>query len=90
MKVKFKSIKTFVFFIVLMAIASPTMPQLFHKNKGNSISSGSVGNGSVMNPWLLPVKGDNYKSFSWFSYYLVGRAYVNQKVYLTVVDAYKQ
>lgn len=81
--------KTFILFIVLIGIASPTMPQFFHKNNGISTSYGGVGNGSVKNPWLLPVRGDNYKSFSWFSYYLLGRAYVNQNVYFTVVGTYK-
>lgn len=65
-------------------------PQLFNKNKGNSISVGAYNNGVLKNGFLLPRKGANYVYGSFFSYYLLGRAYVHSRVYKTIIDTYNE
>lgn len=83
--------KTILYFsisimVILFVLA---IPQLFHVNKGDSISVGNRFNGSLENGYLLPYSGENFNSFSWISYYLMDNAYVNNKVGKVVVEAYK-
>lgn len=66
------------------------VPQLIHKNQGESKSVGKVNGGSIESSYLLPRKGKNYKSFSRFSYYALGRAYVHSAVYKTIIDSYSE
>lgn len=81
--------KTFIFlltFILLLIFISS--PQIFHKNSGQSTSVGNFNKGSLKKGYLLPFQGANFKCYSIISYYLLGREYVNSKVYKTVVDTY--
>ena len=75
-----------LFFILIFAL--PGLPQFFHKNSANSSSVGKVNNGSIKNAWLLPYKGDNFKSFSTVSYFLLGRAYIHSEIYKTITESY--
>lgn len=75
--------------IILLTVAlGISFPQIFHKNTGKSISYGKVNSGSLINAYKVPFRGDNYKFFSYFSYYILGRGYVHSDVYKTVVNAY--
>lgn len=75
--------------IVLLALLIPTFPQIFHKNKGVSKSIGSVSNGKLKNGYKVERKGANYKFFSLFDYYIIGRCYVHSDVYAILNDSYK-
>ena len=66
-----------------------SLPEVFHINEGQSKSHGRVGNGSLEKAWLLPYTGENYKYFSFISYYLMKNGYLNSKVQQTVLEAYQ-
>ncbi len=66
-----------------------SLPEIFHSNSGNTISTGSVRKGQLTNAYLLPYSGANFKYFSPFSYYILNNAYVHHDVYSTILDAYK-
>ncbi len=88
-----KTLKKILLFIVVALAAVLTFfsfPELIHKNKGESISLGKVNKGKLDNPYLFPFRGKNFRYFSFISYYLMDNAYVNSKVYHTVLDAYEQ
>lgn len=74
--------------IVLLFIVL-ALPEVLHTNKGQSESVGSVREGKLKNGWLIPFRGNNFSYFSTFSYYILNNAYVNDRVYNTVVNAYK-
>jgi len=59
------------------------------KGNGKSESIGSVSNGSLKNGRKFPFRGKNYCFFSPFSYSLLNRAWVHEKVLSSVIDAYK-
>lgn len=67
-------------------------PGLFSQNQTYtskvSQSIGTVSKGSLKNGVKLPYKGENYKYFSKLSYYMLNRAYVNAKVYNTILETY--
>jgi penicillin-insensitive murein endopeptidase len=73
----------------LVFVGARSTSQIFYQNKGTSKSIGPVHNGKIQNSYLLPYSGKNYKFFSPFSYYILGRAYVHSTVYSTVLDGYK-
>lgn len=58
-----------------------------HANSGESSSMGKVSNGSLENGYLVPFQGKNFKYFDTTSY-LAGRAFVNSRVYNTILAAY--
>jgi penicillin-insensitive murein endopeptidase len=72
--------------VVLLGLLS--IPELTHTNSGESESVGSVRNGKLRNGWLMPFKGNNFRYFSRFSYYILNNAYVNSRVYKTLTQAY--
>jgi penicillin-insensitive murein DD-endopeptidase len=72
-----------VFLFMLLSI-----PEITHTNSGESESMGSVRDGKLQNGWLIPFKGENFRYFSRFSYYILNNAYVNSRVYATLIDAY--
>ena len=74
---------------VLMLVSVLSAREVFHTNKGESISHGSRSDGSLENAWLLPYSGKNYKYFSFYSYYIMDNAYLNNKVCTALEDAYK-
>ncbi len=61
------------------------------KKKANvkSQSVGTVRKGELKNGVRLPYKSGNFSYFSPFSYGVLRRAYVNSKVYRTVIEAYQ-
>jgi len=88
-----KLIKSKGFKIVLSSTVAVllflSIPEIIHKNKGKSESIGSVRNGSLKNGYLMPYSGTNFSYFSPFSYYILNNAYTHQKVYNTIIQAYK-
>lgn len=86
---KFISRKSIYLILFLFLFIGSGSPQFFYKNSGTSLSFGKVNAGKIENAWLLPYNKDNYKSFSFISYYLLGRAYVNSNVYKTVDESFK-
>ncbi len=80
----------FVFLFLALLFAIPLVPQLFHKNVGESISVGSVSNGSLKNSYLLERKEDNYRYYSFLSPYVLGRANGNEHFTFPLYVAYKQ
>ncbi len=76
--------------IIVCALVIPSFAQIRHKNQGKSISKGEVNKGAIENAYQLPRKGENFKYFSVFSYYVLGRAYVNSAVYHTVLESYAE
>ncbi len=61
---------------------------LFFENKKPSISEGTVGRGSIENAKRIPLRGNNYTTYS-FTCYLLGRTFVHDKVRDAVLDAYE-
>ena len=88
-KSKFKKRKRLGLILLVLALGL-SVQQVFHKNKGVSISKGSPGNGSIENAYLLPYFGKNYSYFSPTSYFILDDAYVHSSVYHTIKDSYKE
>ncbi|WP_165903923.1 penicillin-insensitive murein endopeptidase [Hymenobacter gummosus] len=65
-------------------------PQVTHRNQGESQAVGDYGRGRLVNGYLLPRRGPNFRCYSWLSYYVLGREYVHSRVYHTVLDAYQE
>jgi penicillin-insensitive murein endopeptidase len=76
--------------VIIITLLLLSIPQIFHKNKGESISSGEYNSGSLKNAYLLPLKNKNWKCYSWLSYFILGREYVNSKLYRTIDQTYSQ
>lgn len=85
MSYKLKYLLSLFGFVVIL---SPTIPQVFHKNKGQSQSIGSVSNGKLINGFKVPRKGKNFRYFSVIDYYLLGRCYVHSDIYRIVIESY--
>ena len=66
-----------------------SIPELIYKNKGKSKSIGKIGSGKLENAWLIPYSGENFKYFSFISYYLMKNGYLHSKVHDTLLGAYK-
>lgn len=79
-----------LFLTIFTSITIAGSPQFFYKNSEYSQSHGRVSSGSIENSWLLPRKGRNYKYFSLFNYYVIGRAYVNSDVYHIMTKTYHE
>ncbi len=62
----------------------------YQSTPGKSKSLGNPGNGTLVNGVKLPYKYKNFKYFSPFSYFVLNRAYVNDKVYNTLMQTYAQ
>ena len=75
-----------IFFLLITVI--PSLPQIFHKNKGISTSIGTVSNGQLINGYKLPYKGYNFKYFSPLDYFIFGRCYVHSDIYDIVINSY--
>ncbi len=76
--------------LLILSMGVCSIPEMRHKNSGVSESTGSVRNGKLKNGYLIPYRGNNFKYFSAFSYYILNNAYVHSSVYATVMEAYKQ
>lgn len=97
MTLKYKN-KNYKRLIVLLIVGSlfllldnPLL--LFQRNTYSNVKSQSIGqinNGSLISGVRLPYKGENYKYFSKVSYYVLGRAYLNARVYNTILQSYKK
>jgi len=77
-----------ILLIFTLGLTCSTFPQFSHKNKGESISKGSYSNGSLENAYLLPKSGKNFHCYSFISYYILGREYVNSRLYRTITSTY--
>lgn len=87
MKVK----KRWIFLIGIVFLCTLlSIPEITHINSGASESVGSVRDGKLNNGWLMPFQGENFHYFSRFSYYILDNAYVNSRVYQTLIDAYAE
>ena len=75
--------------ILLGLVLVISLPEVFQINEGKSKSQGRVGKGTLKNAWLIPYTGENFKYFSFISYYFMKNGYLNSKVLKTVLDAYK-
>lgn len=74
---------------IVVSFGLLSIPEIIHTNTGESISEGSVRDGKLRNGWLMPFKGDNFRYFSRFSYYILNNGYVNSRVYNTLIEAYQ-
>jgi len=74
--------------IILLAIFISSIPQIIHKNQGESESVGKVNDGKIVNAYKLPRKGENFKYFSLFDYYVLGRCYIHSGIYKTILESY--
>lgn len=81
--------KLIIISIVFFVFLIPSIPQIFHKNKGESQSVGKVNDGKLINGYKFPFIGDNFKYFRFFDYYILGRCYVHSDIYKIVIDSYK-
>lgn len=79
-----------ILLLLIIGITNPVSSQIFHKNKGESTSIGDYNDGSMKNGFLLPRKKENFKCYSCFSYYILGREYTNSLVYKTILDTYSE
>lgn len=79
-----------ILLVILFAFTIKSTPQILHKNAGPSKTTGKVNNGEIENAWLMPRKGNNYKYFSWFSYYILGRGYTHSDVCKTIIASYSE
>lgn len=82
-------IKHIIIVALSLLILIPTFGQVFHKNNGESKSIGTVSNGKLINGYKIPYKGDNFKYFSAFDYFVLGRCYMHSDIYQIVIDSYK-
>jgi penicillin-insensitive murein DD-endopeptidase len=82
------NLKRIIIGVILVGICIFITPQIFHKNKGESESIGNYNGGSMEYGYLLPYSDKNFICYSWLSYYLLGREYINSKVYNTVLASY--
>lgn len=89
-KNKKKTVYKIISLALLLILGFRTVSQILYKNEGVSTSAGRAGKGELINAYKLPYKGNNFKYFSPFSYFILNRSYVNSKVYQTILDAYKQ
>ena len=72
---------------ILLFILS--IPEMVHKNHGESEAIGSVRDGRLNNGFLLPWRGHNFTYFSFLSYYILNYGYVHSTVHDIVIDAYQ-
>ena len=82
--------KYIIVILILFALVIPTIPQIIHKNKGESISIGKVNAGKLTNGYKIPYNGDNFKYFSAVDYYIFGRCYVHSSIYKIVIQSYSE
>ncbi len=72
--------------------SSPNVIQEYqqkHRQNLRSESTGTVSNGKLENGYLVPFEGKNFRYFDTTSY-LAGRAFVNDRVYKSLVDSYAE
>lgn len=74
--------------LILVVVIFPSLPQVFHKNSGESVSLGTEGKGKLVNGYKLPYQGKNFRYFSLLDYYILGRCYVHSDIYDIVIESY--
>lgn len=74
--------------IILLSPVLTSLPQIFYTNKGESKIIGKVNNGKIDNAYKLPRKGENFKYYSYFSYYVLGRCYIHSSIYKSLIESY--
>lgn len=80
--------KRLVIILIITGLILVASPQLFHKNEVESTSYGKYHDGSIRNSYLLPFRGKNFKCYSFFSYYILGREFLHSKAYKTVLETF--
>ncbi len=81
--------KHIVIIVLCLIFLVPTFGQVLHKNNGESKSIGTVSDGKLVNGYKVPFKGENFKYFSAFDYFILGRCYVHSDVYKIIIESYK-
>ncbi|MEN8156441.1 MAG: hypothetical protein ABFS10_05795 [Bacteroidota bacterium] len=80
-------------YILLVTVAAllivPSSSQVFYRNSGQSKSVGTVANGGLVNGFKVPYKGENYKFFSLFDYYVLGRCYLHSDIHGIILKTYE-
>ncbi|MEM6297388.1 MAG: hypothetical protein AAF740_01740 [Bacteroidota bacterium] len=84
-----KKIKRFLKWLFVGLCIYWVTPELIHENEGKSTSSGSVGNGNLQNPYLMPYWGENFSYFSPISYFVLNSGYLHHRLHQTLLDSYK-
>ena len=87
---KFLKISGGVIILCFIAIQLTASCSRKIKGTGKSTVKGSVGNGELINGRKFPYKGKNYKYFSGFSFSVLNRAWVHEKVLEIALEAYKE
>ena len=82
------NLKKIILTLVFLTVEITSVPQIIYKNKGTSESVGKVSNGKLINAYKLPRKGDNFKYYSLFSYYVIGRCYIHSGIHKTILESY--
>ena len=77
-------------FFILIAFSIVNCAPKNIKGSGKSTSKGSVKNGTLENGRRFPKKGDNFKYFSKWTYFINSRAWVHSKVLELTLEAYKE
>jgi penicillin-insensitive murein endopeptidase len=75
--------------VLAIGLSALAFPELTHQNKDKAVASGTVGQGTIENAWLIPYFGKNYRYFSPLSYYVLNRGYAHHRVHKTVLAAYQ-
>ena len=77
-----------IFFIIIAFSIVNCAPKNI-KGSGKSTSKGSVKNGTLENGRRFPKKGDNFKYFSKWTYFINSRAWVHSKVLELTIIPYR-
>ncbi|MGM9508875.1 hypothetical protein ACS5NO_14155 [Larkinella sp. GY13] len=77
-----------IFVLIIIGLIALVIPEVIYKNQSESTSFGSVGNGKLLKPFLVPFAGKNFRHFSFVSYYIMDNGYTHSKVGKTIIDAY--
>jgi penicillin-insensitive murein DD-endopeptidase len=85
-----KLIKKIILTALLLGMIFPVSVQTFYKNEGQSKSIGTVSNGKLVNGYKMPYSGANFRFFSAFDYYILGRCYVHSSVYDILIESYEE
>jgi len=76
-------------FTLLFFVGLPEQLQSFNGNSGYSKKIGTRSNGKLENAYLFSYSGNNFKYFSWLSYYAMDNGYIHSKVHNALIDAYQ-
>ncbi len=87
---EYMKVKYIITLALLVLLIIPSSGKIFYKNKGQSTSVGTVSNGKLVNGYQLPYKGENFRYFSAFDYYILGRCYVHSSLHTILIESYDE